>query len=95
MATMTSPTEPTRPSASSYTFVRTWTASATDDCGNSASATCDQTITVNDNTPPTVTIVPADYSVDADEHLAADTTRLRPVRPRAQPATTATPARPR
>ena len=40
----------------SYTFVRTWTASATDDCGNSASATCDQTITVNDNTPPTVTI---------------------------------------
>ena len=31
--------------------LRTWTASATDDCNNSASATCDQTITVNDNTP--------------------------------------------
>ena len=56
-----------------YTFVRTWTASATDDCGNSASATCDQTITVNDNTPPTVTIdCPADYSVDADEHCNTD-----------------------
>ena len=51
----------------SYTFVRTWTASATDDYGSSASATCDQTITVNDNTPPTVTIdCPDDYTVNAD-----------------------------
>ena len=33
-------------------WCRTWTASATDDCGNSAN-TCDQTITVS-NTPPTV-----------------------------------------
>ena len=36
-----------------YSFVRTWTASATDDCGNTGSSTCAQTITVNDNTPPT------------------------------------------
>ena len=36
-----------------YSFVRTWTALATDDCGNSASTSCDQTITVEDNTAPT------------------------------------------
>ena len=53
---------------------RPWTASATDDLSNSASATCDQTI-LNDNTPPTVTIdCPDDYTVNADADCNADTT---------------------
>ncbi len=46
--------------ADSYTIIRTWT--ATDDCGNVASAT--QTITVQDTTAPTFTSVPDD--IDAD-----------------------------
>jgi hypothetical protein len=45
-----------------YTFVRTWT--ATDDCGNSAS--CDQTITIEDSTPP-VMVCPRDTTVACDQ----------------------------
>ncbi|MGB1572667.1 MAG: T9SS type A sorting domain-containing protein, partial [Flavobacteriales bacterium] len=37
----------------SYSFVRTFTATATDDCGNTHSVSCDQTITVNDEIAPT------------------------------------------
>jgi len=37
----------------SYSFVRTFTATATDDCGNTHSTSCDQTINVNDETAPT------------------------------------------
>ena len=36
-----------------YTFTRTWTLLATDDCGNFASTSCTQAITVEDNTAPT------------------------------------------
>lgn len=45
-----------------YTLVRTWT--ATDDCDNSAS--CDQTITIEDSTPP-VMICPHDTTVACDQ----------------------------
>ena len=51
--------------AGNYVIVRTFT--ATDDAGNSASAS--QTITVQDTTAPEFTFVPADYTVlgrDAD-----------------------------
>ncbi|MBI1223637.1 MAG: DUF11 domain-containing protein [Bacteroidetes bacterium] len=43
-----------------FSIVRTW--SATDDCGNNTSAS--QTIIVNDNTPPLLSGVPADLTID-------------------------------
>ena len=51
-----------------YTVVRTFT--ATDDAGNSASAT--QTITVQDTTAPEFTSVPADYTSECSDDLILD-----------------------
>ena len=48
--------------ADSYTLIRTWT--ATDNCGNSTSAT--QTIEVQDTTAPVLAGVPADVTVECD-----------------------------
>ena len=48
-----------------YTVIRTFT--ATDDAGNSASAT--QTITVQDTTAPEFTNVPADYTTECSDDL--------------------------
>ena len=48
-----------------YTVVRTFT--ATDDCGNSTSAT--QTITVEDTTAPEFTSIPADYTSECSDDL--------------------------
>ena len=54
--------------AGNYTVVRTFT--ATDDCGNSTSAT--QTITVEDTTAPEFTSVPADYTAECSDELIMD-----------------------
>ena len=57
-----------------YTITRTWTATASDACGNhAAEATCDQIIYVADNTPPTIDLhCPAPSTVYVDEHCNAD-----------------------
>ena len=54
--------------AGEYTITRTFT--ATDDCGNSSSAT--QTITVQDTTSPEFTSVPADYTAECSDELLLD-----------------------
>ncbi|MEY3195305.1 MAG: hypothetical protein RIQ78_1402, partial [Bacteroidota bacterium] len=46
-----------------YTTTRTWT--ATDDCGNNATA-CSQTISVQDNAPPTISC-PSSLTIDCEE----------------------------
>ena len=51
-----------------YTVVRTFT--ATDDAGNSTSAT--QTITVQDTTAPEFTNIPADYTSECSDDLILD-----------------------
>ena len=53
--------------AGNYTITRTFT--ATDECGNSATAT--QTITVQDTTAPVLTI-PADYTVECSDDITYD-----------------------
>ena len=58
---------------SGYQFIRTWTATAGDDCGNTSSESCDQLIIVEDNIAPVASITcPADAIVDTDENCEAD-----------------------
>ena len=56
-----------------YEFIRTWTATAEDDCGNESSTSCDQLIIVEDNIAPEASITcPADIAVSLDENCEAD-----------------------
>jgi len=58
---------------SGYEVVRTWTATAKDDCGNTSSESCDQLIIVEDNIAPVASITcPADQTVTSDENCEAD-----------------------
>ncbi len=58
---------------SGYEIVRTWTASATDDCGNGSSTSCDQIIVVEDNIAPVASITcPDDQTLTIDENCEAD-----------------------
>jgi len=57
----------------SYTFTRTWTALATDDCGNTDSEDHVQTITVTDVTAPDLTATaPTAAVVQLDDNCTAD-----------------------
>ena len=56
--------------AGSYSFTRTFTATAEDHCGNTASASCDQLITVNDETAPSAPVF--DALLDAEVFLDAN-----------------------
>ena len=74
----------------SYSFVRTFTATATDDCGNTHSTSCDQTITVNDETAPTQTSRTSPRTRSTSTWIATPTSR-RPCPSRCRRrATTAT-----
>ncbi len=52
--------------AGSYTIVRTFTIAAEDHCENMASASCSQTITVTDNTAPSIDLAASNLTVECD-----------------------------
>ena len=59
----------------SFSFVRTWTVTATDDCGNMTTQQTNQTVVVTDDADPTLTPTwPADYTTDLDAECNADLT---------------------
>ena len=53
--------------AGSFSFTRTFTATATDNCGNTSSASCDQLIAQEDLTAPEFTFFPVDVTVPCSD----------------------------
>ncbi|MBK12653.1 MAG: hypothetical protein CL849_03900 [Crocinitomicaceae bacterium] len=58
--------EPTSLCDGQYSFIRTWTADAVDDCDNPASTSCEQLITVEDTTAPIIGVAAANLTVECD-----------------------------
>lgn len=60
--------------AHSYSFVRTWTVKAYDDCENEGVASCSQTVTVVDDSAPAAPAIdtPADFTVYRDGNCDSD-----------------------
>ena len=50
----------------SYIITRTWTIESMDHCGLTSTASCDQTITVTDDTDPSIDLAAADLTVECD-----------------------------
>ena len=69
--TITQSDDETSACGNTKTIVRTWT--ATDECGNTTSA--DQTIVVEDTTPPIITI-PVDVTIECGEDESSENTGL-------------------
>ena len=76
-----------------YSFTRTFTATATDECDNVASVSCDQLITVEDNTAPSIDTLAMDLTVECDGAGNPNTAAWLADNGKALPATTAAKSR--
>ena len=68
--------EPTSLCDGQYSFTRTWTADAMDECDNPATISCDQLITVEDTTDPTIDTLGMDLTVECDGAGNTDPLRM-------------------
>ena len=61
-----SDSDPSALCGDTYEFTRTWSLYVRDLCENDTLVTCDQTITLKDNTPPTIITAASDTTVECD-----------------------------